>query len=89
MPAKYDSVSEGFDAAGTARAEHHLFLCLGPDCAPIEEGELIDLCRRELAGYKKPSGVVFTDQLPRNAAGKILKRNLREQYADHFTTAAP
>ena len=57
--------------------------------APIEEGELIDLCRRELAGYKKPSGVVFTDQLPRNAAGKILKRNLREQYADHFTTAAP
>jgi acyl-CoA synthetase (AMP-forming)/AMP-acid ligase II len=59
-----------------------------PD-AQADEQELIDLCRRELAGYKKPSGVVFTDELPRNAAGKVLKRNLRDQHHDRFGTAAP
>lgn len=32
-----------------------------------------------LAGYKKPRRVVFVDEMPRNAAGKILKRQLREK----------
>jgi acyl-CoA synthetase (AMP-forming)/AMP-acid ligase II len=39
--------------------------------------ELIALCRENLASYKKPRRVVFVDELPRNAAGKILKRQLR------------
>ena len=34
-----------------------------------------------LAKYKIPKKVVFTQALPRNAAGKVLKRELREQYA--------
>ncbi|MBU4576858.1 MAG: AMP-binding protein, partial [Desulfarculus sp.] len=34
-----------------------------------------------LAKYKIPKKVVFTEALPRNAAGKVLKRNLREQYS--------
>ena len=48
----------------------------------VGEDELIDHCRARLAGYKKPSAVVFVDDLPRNAAGKVLKRQLREAYAD-------
>jgi acyl-CoA synthetase (AMP-forming)/AMP-acid ligase II len=52
--------------------------------AEVGEDELVDLCRRELAGYKKPSGIVFTDELPRNAAGKVLKRNLRDEHAERF-----
>src|ERR1022692_369558 len=58
---------------------------LEPD-AQVTEEELIALCRRELASYKKPSGVVFTDELPRNAAAKVLKRNLREQHTHRFET---
>jgi fatty-acyl-CoA synthase len=46
--------------------------------AEVSESELIELCRANLAGYKKPSGVVFIEALPRNASGKILKRTLRE-----------
>ena len=34
-----------------------------------------------LAKYKIPKKVVFTEALPRNAAGKVLKRNLRGQYS--------
>lgn len=42
----------------------------------IEE-ELIEHCRARLAGYKKPRRVVFVDALPRNALGKVVKRELR------------
>jgi acyl-CoA synthetase (AMP-forming)/AMP-acid ligase II len=49
--------------------------------AEVSEEELIEHCRERLAGYKKPSAVVFVDILPRNAAGKVLKRELRDLYS--------
>ncbi len=39
--------------------------------------ELIEHCRAYLASYKKPTAVHFVGELPRNAAGKVLKRELR------------
>ena len=45
------------------------------------EHELIEHCRRHLASYKKPTAVHFVTELPRNAAGKVLKRELRAAYA--------
>ena len=42
--------------------------------------ELIAFCDRRLAGYKKPRSVDFVDELPRDAAGKLLKRKLRDTY---------
>ena len=44
-----------------------------------EEG-LIEFCKRHLASYKKPTSVEFIDALPRNAAGKVVKRILKEEY---------
>jgi fatty-acyl-CoA synthase len=38
--------------------------------------------RGVLAGYKRPKYVVFAEDLPRNPSGKILKKELRKQYAD-------
>ncbi|HEY1854837.1 MAG TPA: long-chain fatty acid--CoA ligase [Solirubrobacterales bacterium] len=49
--------------------------------AEPSEAELIEHCRERLAGYKKPAAVVFVAELPRNASGKVLKRELRERYA--------
>ena len=46
------------------------------------ETELIAFCRERLAGFKAPKHVVLVDELPKNASGKILKRNLRERFAD-------
>lgn len=40
--------------------------------------ELITHCRRRLAGFKIPKNVVFVDELPKNASGKVLKRELRD-----------
>jgi len=42
--------------------------------------DLIAFCKKHLAGYKSPKSVEFVDSLPKNAAGKILKRELREKY---------
>ena len=45
------------------------------------ETELIAFCRERLAAFKAPKHVVLVDALPKNASGKILKRNLRERFA--------
>jgi fatty-acyl-CoA synthase len=45
--------------------------------AELSEAQLQDHVRGHLARYKVPREVVFVEQLPRNATGKILKRELR------------
>ncbi|MBX6377459.1 MAG: long-chain fatty acid--CoA ligase [Clostridia bacterium] len=44
------------------------------------EGELIEWCRAHLAGYKKPRSVEFVPSLPKNAYGKVLRRELRDAH---------
>jgi fatty-acyl-CoA synthase len=44
----------------------------------LTETEVIDYCMGKLASYKKPRHVEFVGELPRNAAGKILKTELRK-----------
>jgi fatty-acyl-CoA synthase len=41
----------------------------------------VAFCRERIASYKKPRHVVFIDALPRNASGKVLKRELRDAIA--------
>jgi acyl-CoA synthetase (AMP-forming)/AMP-acid ligase II len=58
----------------------------------VREGEavngedLIVFCRERIASYKKPRHVVFIDTLPRNASGKVLKRELRDRIASGVLT---
>ena len=40
--------------------------------------ELLKWCRRSLAPYKVPKQVAFVDHLPRNAVGKVLRRELAD-----------
>jgi long-chain acyl-CoA synthetase len=44
------------------------------------EAAIIAFARDRLAHYKCPTSVSFIDVLPRNATGKVLKRELREPY---------
>jgi acyl-CoA synthetase (AMP-forming)/AMP-acid ligase II len=44
------------------------------------EDELIEFCRTRLAKYKCPRTVDFVDALPRNASGKVLKKDLRAPF---------
>ena len=46
----------------------------------LDQEELIAFCRERLAGYKVPRQYKFIAEIPRNASGKVLKKDLREPY---------
>ncbi|MFE6823261.1 acyl-CoA synthetase [Streptomyces sp. NPDC057690] len=47
----------------------------------VTEEELVAHARENLPHFKAPKRVLFVAELPRNASGKILKRELRERFA--------
>ncbi|MFC5730486.1 MULTISPECIES: AMP-binding protein [Nocardioides] len=52
------------------------FVVLAPDAPALGEDDLKGWVRQNLARYKVPREIVFLDELPRNATGKVLKREL-------------
>ena len=46
----------------------------------VGDQEIIEFCQGKLAKFKIPTSVIFVETLPRTAAGKVLKRELRETY---------
>ena len=58
----------------------HAFV-VGTTAPPPAIDAIIAACRSQLAGYKVPRGVSFIDALPRNAGGKVIKRQLRADAA--------
>jgi long-chain acyl-CoA synthetase len=46
----------------------------------VTEQEIIDFCKERLARYKAPKSVEFVDNIPKNPAGKILKKLIRAKY---------
>jgi acyl-CoA synthetase (AMP-forming)/AMP-acid ligase II len=52
------------------------------DGADLSEDDLKDYVKQNLARYKVPREIVFLDELPRNATGKVLKRELVENDGD-------
>lgn len=52
------------------------FVVAAPGCA-VNDAELIDYCRQRLVKYKVPKKLRLIDSIPRNAAGKVLRKDLR------------
>jgi acyl-CoA synthetase (AMP-forming)/AMP-acid ligase II len=48
--------------------------------AGLSGGDVMAFCREHLADYKRPKQIQMVDEIPRNAYGKVLKRELREVY---------
>ena len=48
--------------------------------AEVTADEIIAFAKSRIAGFKVPKSVDFVDALPRNASGKILKKELRAPY---------
>ena len=47
--------------------------------ASVTEQDVLDYCRENLTGYKRPRTVEFRDELPKTNVGKILRRALRDE----------
>jgi acyl-CoA synthetase (AMP-forming)/AMP-acid ligase II len=47
----------------------------------LTDKEIVDFCHQRLASFKKPDIIHFLPELPKNPMGKILKKDLRAQFA--------
>ena len=56
--------------------------------APVGPDELIEHCRAHIASFKKPTRIEIVDALPKNAYGKVLRRELRERFAADATSGS-
>jgi fatty-acyl-CoA synthase len=50
----------------------------------LTEQQVLAHCSEHIANFKAPKAIVFTDALPKNPSGKLLKRDLRALYQDVF-----
>ena len=54
----------------------------GTEAGPDLERELIEHVKAHIAAFKAPRRVVFTDDMPRTATGKLVKQILRDRYRE-------
>ena len=45
----------------------------------LTEAQLLEYCKEQLTGYKRPRQVEFRSELPKTNVGKILRRALRDE----------
>ena len=58
----------------------------GKELSDEEFGKaIISACKKELANYKIPKKVFVLEELPRNAMGKVQKKQLRDEYKNLFS----
>jgi malonyl-CoA/methylmalonyl-CoA synthetase len=55
------------------------------DKATLSESDVLKVLEQRLAKFKLPKRVIFADELPRNAMGKVQKNVLRESYRDVYS----
>jgi fatty-acyl-CoA synthase len=48
----------------------------------LTEAGLLAACKERMATFKVPKRIIFTESLPKNPSGKLLKRELRQRYAE-------
>ena len=62
--------------------ESGLAIVVPRDADTFDKGEFLSFAEGKIARYKLPKAVWVVDELPRTAAGKVLKRQLRDEAAD-------
>lgn len=62
------------------------FLVPKPDTDPTGDS-ILEHCRKHLGGFEVPKLVIFLDEMPMTATGKVRKTELRTKFADHFEAA--
>ena len=71
------------EAAAVAQSDEHsgevVALFVVRKDPGLTEKDVVDCCRKSLAGYKVPKHVYFRNELPKTNVGKILRKALREQ----------
>src|SRR5690625_1999757 len=48
----------------------------------LTEQTVVDFCKEQLPSFKTPKYVYFQETLPKNPSGKVLKKDLRDEYGN-------
>jgi long-chain acyl-CoA synthetase len=85
-PAEVEAVLHGHPAVGDCAvfgvpdaADGEAIVAAVARTGAVEAAELVALIGERLASYKRPSRVVFVEEIPRLASGKVLRRVLKER----------
>jgi malonyl-CoA/methylmalonyl-CoA synthetase len=88
-PKEIESLIDDLDGVGESAViglkdddlgERVVAVVVRKDKSVISEEELIATLKQDIAGFKVPKEVIFVDELPRNAMGKVQKNVLRDNY---------
>jgi acyl-CoA synthetase (AMP-forming)/AMP-acid ligase II len=63
--------------------ERPILLIVKKPGVDASEAEIVDYLKDKVAKWWLPDEIVFVDELPHTATGKILKRQLRDDYQDY------
>jgi fatty-acyl-CoA synthase len=63
--------------------ERPLLLVVKDKSSTVAKDEIIEHLRGTFANWQVPDDVIFLDELPHTATGKILKTKLRADYKDY------
>ena len=86
--------AQGVDRAAVVGLPHRIWgeevtaVLVRADGADLDDDAVIAHCRQALAGYKVPKRIIWLDELPTNAYGKVLKRSLRTTLVAQVETSA-
>lgn len=72
--------SQSVENANRPRAASRRFISLAPG-ASLSSEDVLTYCRRKLPPFKAPKAVLFVDELPKNARGKIDRKALVDIWA--------
>ena len=88
-PKEIESLIDNFEGVGESAViglkdddlgEKVVAVVVRKDKSDITEEELITTLKKGIAGFKVPKQVIFVEELPRNAMGKVQKNVLRDNY---------
>jgi acyl-coenzyme A synthetase/AMP-(fatty) acid ligase len=71
------AVVEQADESDLIKPKAYVMLNAGYEPSDELAAQLITYCREKMAGYKRPRWIVFVDELPKTATGKIQRFKLR------------
>ena len=71
------------NASGKGRLTGNSFKVVLDKGAEVSKETILEHCSRTFAKWQLPDDVIFVDQLPHTATGKILKTKLRSEYKEY------